>query len=113
MCSTVSEIFSNSPLTINLCLFSSWQMRRVVWTKDFLVCSNPGQDVLIDAIPLYEVTSVQSVHDHDDVANQAGEHAEKREGVTTMLKRTLMNTRRESREVDRTGEIEGNRINFS
>ncbi len=43
-----------------------------------LACSQPGMDILIDAIPLHEVTSVQSVQDHEDVANQ-GEHIDDRE----------------------------------
>ena len=53
-------------------------MRRVVWTKNLLACSQIGQDTVIDAIPLYEVTSVQSVQDHEDVANQ-GDQATNRE----------------------------------
>ena len=36
-------------------------MRRVIWTKDILAFAKPGEESLIDAIPLHEMRSVKAV----------------------------------------------------
>jgi hypothetical protein len=43
---------------------SSWQVRRVVWTEDMLVCAQIDMTTVIDAISLAEVTSIQFVQNH-------------------------------------------------
>jgi hypothetical protein len=41
--------------------YSTWQNRWLVWTKDIICFARVGQEQLIDAIPLSEIKSIESV----------------------------------------------------
>jgi hypothetical protein len=40
---------------------STFQIRRVIWTKDVIAFARAGEEVLIDAIPLSEIKSIEAV----------------------------------------------------
>ncbi len=58
-------------MKIKIYLCRSWQARRVVWTKDMLVCSQIEMSTVLDAISLAEVLSVQFVQDPAFFGHQA------------------------------------------
>jgi hypothetical protein len=40
---------------------STWQIRRVLWTKEIMCFARMGEEQLIDAIPLSEIKNIESV----------------------------------------------------
>jgi hypothetical protein len=44
-------------------------MRRVVYTKDVIAFSRPGQEILLDVVPLAEVVGIDSLHEGDESKN--------------------------------------------
>ena len=66
--------YSSFPgLRISLTIFSlcssSWQMRRVLWTKDIMFIGRINEHVVVDSIPLYEVKSIEVVRSQDYVTD--------------------------------------------
>jgi hypothetical protein len=39
----------------------TFQIRRVIWTKDVIAFARAGEEFLIDAIPLSEIKSIEAV----------------------------------------------------
>ncbi len=40
---------------------STFQVRRIIWTKDVIAFARAGEELLIDAIPLSEIKSIEAV----------------------------------------------------
>ena len=43
------------------CRSSSWQRRKMVWTKEFVYFAREGQNISVDTIPLQEIVSVTAM----------------------------------------------------
>ncbi len=48
-----------------MCIRRTWQSRRVVYTKDVIAFSRLEEDVLLEAVPLADVTGIDTMKDVD------------------------------------------------
>ena len=87
--STVSRLpeeqdrISDNDLEMSM-LDGTWNMRRVVWTKSKIAFARVGEEMMIDAIPLDQVDTVQVMaHEFDSSSAVVGVHSDAKRSENT------------------------------
>ena len=63
-------INADQTLDLDTSFGSSWQKRRVVWTKETIAFSRLDQKILIDKIPFPEITSIHDMSNEADTSHK-------------------------------------------
>ena len=74
-------MLAKQTIKITFCMRRNWQDRRVACTKDVIAFARADESTLLDAIPLFEVMSIEVMISVDQRADQHGQQTNSYDAV--------------------------------